>query len=137
MVAGWLGRSTRSDRWRLYLTPELNRFVEFSEADVLHHRRLTLAEVTVGGTLVWLRRDATVLETRTGPRQGQASFLDGDLIGLLHDPRAAQLFDLTMRLHPIATTTPCAVAASAKFCVAAGVVFGAAITYYVTLNICD
>jgi hypothetical protein len=137
LVSGWLGRSTRSDRWRLYVTPELNRFVEFSQAEVVHHRRLTISEVSLGGTLVWIRRDANVMETQTGPRQGQASFLNGDLMSLLHDPRAQQLFDLTMRLHPIATTIPCAAAASAKFCIAAGFAFGAAITFVLSVNLCD
>jgi hypothetical protein len=136
-VSGWLGRSTRSDRWRVYLTPELNRFLEFSRAEILHHRRLTMSDVPLGGTLVWIRREAEVVETWTGSRQGQARFLEGDLMGLLQDPVARQLFDLTMRLHPIATTSPCAVAASAKFCIAAGVAFGAAITFYVSVNLCD
>ena len=35
-LSGWLGTGTKEGTWRLYLTPQLDEYVQFSEADVVH-----------------------------------------------------------------------------------------------------
>src|ERR1700736_1812143 len=61
LLAGLLGRSDRTGYVRLYLTPLLNEYVEISEKDVLHHQKIPPALNPLGGTLVWIRREANLL----------------------------------------------------------------------------
>jgi hypothetical protein len=78
---GFLGDSTRDGYHRLYFSSNLTEYVEFSKADVVASQRLPADQTPLGlgGTLVWLRREATVLHSRTVPIQAQASFLAGDI----------------------------------------------------------
>ncbi len=80
VLVGFLGRSSEAGNWRLYLTPQLDNYVEFSEEDMLHTQSLTDAQSPLGGTVVWLRRDATLKHTRTGTRQALAEFVRGDIM---------------------------------------------------------
>jgi hypothetical protein len=79
VLAGFLGRSARRGHWRLYLTPNLNDYVEFAEDDVVHSHPLETDENRLGGTLVWVRRDANLVHTKAVPHEAQADFLHGDI----------------------------------------------------------
>ena len=137
LLSGWLGKSPRNTCWRLYLTPTLDHYLEFDEEQVVHTHRLTAPEIPLGGTMIWLEREARVSETRTTPRETQASFLQGDLIGILNDPQASSALDLTLNPRVLLTTTPCLVGASAKFCIAAGLAVGAVAGVYLSIAVCD
>jgi hypothetical protein len=76
---GFLGRSARARHWRLYLTPELNDYLEFTEPDVLHVRPLEGRDHPLGGSAVWFRREANLVHTRAVSREAQADFLQGDI----------------------------------------------------------
>jgi hypothetical protein len=78
ILAGFLGRSSEAGNWRLY-TPQLDSYVEFSAGDVLHTQPLAAAHSPMGGTIVWLRRDATLKHARIRTRQAQAEFVQGDI----------------------------------------------------------
>lgn len=77
LLVGFLGKSTREGYWRLYLTLTLNEYVEFDEDDVVFSHPLEDDENRLGGTLVWVRRDANLQHTRTVSREAQADFLQG------------------------------------------------------------
>jgi len=76
---GYLGRSTQVGYWRLYLTPQLNEYLEISEEDISHNQSLATEQSPLGGTMLWIRRVANVQYTRTVSRQVQAEFLQGDM----------------------------------------------------------
>jgi hypothetical protein len=78
-LAGYLGKSNRSGYLRLYITPELFEYLEFREEDVVRTCPFPPEKAPVGGTMVWVRGDATLLHTRTQSFQAQASFLEGDI----------------------------------------------------------
>lgn len=80
ILVGFLGRSSEAGNWRLYLTPQLDSYVEFSAEDVVHTQPLASAQSAIGGTMVWLRQDATLKHTRTGTRQMQTNFVQGDIM---------------------------------------------------------
>jgi hypothetical protein len=80
VLVGFLGRSSEAGTWRLYLTLQLNSYVEFSAENVLHTQPLAAAQSPLGVTAVWLKQDATVKHTRTGTRQTQAEFVQGDIM---------------------------------------------------------
>jgi hypothetical protein len=76
---GWLGKSTREGKWRLYLNAQLNSYIEFSETDVVHTVSLASDLNPIGGTLVYLQRQAELMHTRTTSSQTQAEWLSGDI----------------------------------------------------------
>lgn len=79
MLVGFSGRGSRAGLRRLYLTPELNSYVEFREEDVVHSQSLAGTENALGGTAVWVKRDATLTHTVTVSRSVEAEFLTGEI----------------------------------------------------------
>jgi hypothetical protein len=89
-LTGFLGKGGQEGRWRLYLTPELDSYVEFSEEDVLHSE--TISERTLERTAVWIKLDATLQYTQSV--SAQADFLQGDITsGFLQDAALVEGFD--------------------------------------------
>ena len=80
MRIGWLGKSSRRKYWRLYLTPELNSYLEFREEDIVHTLSMASDMNPLGGTTVFLKREAELLHTRTTSTQAQAEWLGGDIM---------------------------------------------------------
>jgi hypothetical protein len=80
VLVGLLGRGSEARNWRLYFTPQLDNYVEFSRGDVLHTQQLDAARFPLGGTMIWLRRDAALKHTQTVTRQAQAEFVQGDIV---------------------------------------------------------
>jgi hypothetical protein len=79
MLNGFLGKSTQDGYWRLYLTPELTEYVEFSEEDVIHSQRLDPNQSPLGGTVVWVRREANLTHTRPVSPEAHTEFLQGSI----------------------------------------------------------
>src|SRR5438067_584106 len=69
VLVGFLGRNSREagvddGYWRLYLTPALNDYITFKRDAVVHHQPLPPERSPAGGSIVWLKRDASVQRTR-------------------------------------------------------------------------
>jgi hypothetical protein len=70
----------------LYLDLRGSVLVEYRAEDEIFHRSLASEQNPLGGTMVWLRRDAELMHTRTKQRRVQADFLSGDITrGFLRD----------------------------------------------------
>jgi hypothetical protein len=83
VLVGLLGRSTRQGYWRLYFTLTLDEYVEFAETDVVHSHALNREESQLGGTVIWVRREANLQHIRTASREAQADFLQGAITNSL------------------------------------------------------
>ncbi len=79
VLIGFLGKSSRTGYWRLYLNPQLNHYVEGAEEDLAHSETLVTERNPLCGTMIWVRRNAVLQHTRTISRQAQAEFLEGDI----------------------------------------------------------
>jgi len=79
ILAGFLGDSNQEGHVRLYLSPLLDEYIEFSKDDLLHLQRFAPASDPLGGTLVWIRREAKLQHTRTTTGQVQGQFLQGGI----------------------------------------------------------
>src|SRR5215831_18408768 len=79
LVVGFPGQSAQAGYVRLYLTPELNGYLEIREEDVVHTQALATAQNPLGGHAVWLKQNAVVQHTLTIARQVQAGFLQGSI----------------------------------------------------------
>jgi hypothetical protein len=79
VLIGFLGRSPRDKYWRLYLTLELKDYIEFSGEDVVHAQSFGTEQNPLGGSIVWVQRDAKLQHTHTTPTRTQAEFLEGEV----------------------------------------------------------
>ncbi|MDJ0944428.1 MAG: hypothetical protein QNJ30_13225 [Kiloniellales bacterium] len=77
VLIGFLGKSSRDKHWRLYVNPTFDDYLEFGEADVVHCHSLEADANRLGGSVVWIKREANVHRTRTSSREAQADFLHG------------------------------------------------------------
>lgn len=77
LLSGYLGASSEEGHVRLYLDEELSRYAEIPLESIRHARELPPAESPLGGSLLWLDRDAEVMHGRAGEKPGAASFLEG------------------------------------------------------------
>jgi hypothetical protein len=79
VLRGWLGRSTQEGRWRLYLNPQLNKYVEFSDQDIAHTEPLPSGQSPLGGSIVYFKSDVTLQHTSISSQRIQAEWLQGDI----------------------------------------------------------
>ena len=62
---------------RLYTSASLDVYIEVLEEDIIWSQHLPEAHSPLGGSVVWLRRDAHVQHIQTTARQAQAGMLAG------------------------------------------------------------
>src|SRR5579864_4072536 len=63
-LTGWLGKGTDEGWWRLYLTPQLDEYVEFSADSVVHTQPLQKEQSALGGSTVWLKAGTALNHTQ-------------------------------------------------------------------------
>jgi hypothetical protein len=73
VLHGYIGKSTKSNVWRLYLDAALTSYAELSQDDILHHRQID----NDGGTLVWVPKSLELKVTKVSSATIQAEFLSG------------------------------------------------------------
>lgn len=79
-LSGFLGKSTQADHWRLYLTPELDQYVEIPENAILRTKPSPASRPTLAGSIVWVRASTPLVYKRISSIQIQAEFLQGRLL---------------------------------------------------------
>lgn len=77
LLTGWLGRSTKPDHWRLYISPDLNSYIDLAEKDIVHHYDFGDSN-PLGAVLLWVKRDAPLSLTT----EAQSRFLEGGIADL-------------------------------------------------------
>ncbi|GAC1349478.1 MAG: hypothetical protein NVSMB27_23000 [Ktedonobacteraceae bacterium] len=81
MLVGFLGRSSQPEYCRLYLTPELDAYMEIPRDAIVHNQSLANEQNPMDGTRLWVKQDTeVVLCRRTNLRQRQAQFLSGEIV---------------------------------------------------------
>ena len=79
LLSGYLGSSSEEGHVRLYLDEELCRYVELPEKAIRHTQELPPEQSPLGGSLVWIDRDAEVLHGAAGSERRKATFLEGQI----------------------------------------------------------
>ena len=77
VLRGYLGKSTRAGFSRLYVDLSFSEFVEVADEDVLAKRSLAANLDPLGVTVLWVKRNATVLRATVCLAEEQAAFLKG------------------------------------------------------------
>ncbi|HEV2418896.1 MAG TPA: hypothetical protein VGX94_13955, partial [Terriglobia bacterium] len=79
LLSGFLGNSSEEDHTRLYLDPQLSDYVEIPNDAILHTEEIPKDQSPLGGTYVWIQRDAQVIHGKVGPDRPKAKFLEGQI----------------------------------------------------------
>lgn len=76
-VAGWLGKSTKQSYRRLYLTASMTVYLEFPVDEVVHAEKVGDEDSGLGGTILWLPRDAKVRLRTSEKMSTESAYLEG------------------------------------------------------------
>ena len=79
VLRGYLGKSARVGVSRLYVDLSFSEFVEVADEDVVANRSLAANQNPLGGTVLWVRRNATLLRATVCLAQEHAAFLNGEI----------------------------------------------------------
>jgi hypothetical protein len=77
LITGYLGKSSEPGYIRFYLDEELSDYVEIPESAILHTQEMSKEESPLGGSYVWIQRNAQLIHGPVGPGRMTASFLSG------------------------------------------------------------
>jgi hypothetical protein len=80
VLRGYLGKSVRAGVSRLYVDLSFSEFVEMADEDVLAKRSLDANQDPLGGTVLWVKRNAKLLRATVCLAQEHAAFLKGEII---------------------------------------------------------
>jgi len=81
LLQGFPGASSEKGHTRLYFDPQLTGYVEIPDDAILHSRELDSDQSPLGGSYVWIKRDAQVLQGGAGTGRIKAAFLEGPILG--------------------------------------------------------
>jgi len=79
-INGYIGKTDNNDLVRLYLNLNFDEFMEVKRSDVLHAETLTRDDIEMGGTCIWIKKDAEVEYVKTQSTKQQAQFLEGEIV---------------------------------------------------------
>lgn len=83
MLYGWVGKSTRSGYVRLYEDLDMKSYVEFQDKDVRLTEPMKTQSDPLGGTMVWLDKEAEIITTNSSSGKEEAAFLSGQFMASL------------------------------------------------------
>jgi hypothetical protein len=79
LLSGFTGASSEPAHTRLYFDAELSDYVEIPDAAILHTEAMAPAQSPLGGSYVWVQRDAELVHGPVSGNRRKASFLEGRL----------------------------------------------------------
>jgi hypothetical protein len=78
-LIGFLGKDNRGGYWRLYLDLTLTEYFEINQNDIIHSQSLKSELSPLGGTVLWIKKDAEISHVKPVSKQVQNQFLSGDI----------------------------------------------------------
>jgi hypothetical protein len=80
LLKGFIGASSEKGYVRLYLDTELSDYVEIPEQAILHSQEIPKEKSPIGGSYIWIQRDASVIHGPVVADRTKASFLEGRIM---------------------------------------------------------
>ncbi len=77
VLSGYLGTSSEKGHTRLYLDPQLSDCVEIPDGAILHSQEIPPEASPLGGSYVWIQRDAELIHGSPGGVRSKGTFLEG------------------------------------------------------------
>jgi hypothetical protein len=82
LLKGFIGTSSEQGHIRLYLDNELSDYVEIPEAAILYSQGIPKEKSPIGGSYIWIQRNATVIHGAVVADRPRASFLEGRIMNV-------------------------------------------------------
>jgi hypothetical protein len=89
LLSGYVGASSEAGHTRLYFDPGLTNYVEIPDDAILHHQDVD-EPGGLGGTHLWVRRDAELISGPAGAQRQKGRFLEGPIMQANVGAAAAQ-----------------------------------------------
>jgi len=80
LLRGFIGASSEEDYVRLYLDSELSDYMEIPEAAILYSQDVPKEKSPLGGSYLWIQRDASMIHGPVVAERPKASFLEGRIM---------------------------------------------------------
>jgi len=80
MLTGYLGASSEEGHTRLYFDPHLSNYVEIPNDAILHSQDAGPDQAGLGGSYVWIKRDAELTYGPAGSQRPKGKFLEGPIM---------------------------------------------------------
>ena len=80
LLKGFIGASSEEGHVRLYFDSELSDYIEIPEAAILHSQEVPKEKSPIGGSYVWIQRDAVLIHGPVVAERPKASFLQGRIM---------------------------------------------------------
>jgi hypothetical protein len=80
VLTGYLGASSEEGHTRLYFDPSLSNYVEIPDDAILHTQDIAADQGGLGGTYVWIKRDAELIYGPAGSQRPRGKFLEGPIM---------------------------------------------------------
>jgi hypothetical protein len=77
LLSGFVGKAAEDGHTRLYLDPELREYVDIPNDDLLYSKAIPEDASPLGGSFVWINRDAELIHGSSTVSQFKARFLEG------------------------------------------------------------
>jgi hypothetical protein len=79
LLTGFLGPSSEDGHTRIYQDATLESYVDVPNDAILHTESLSKDHSPLGGSYIWLKKDAEVLHGKVGTDRKKAKFLEGPI----------------------------------------------------------
>jgi hypothetical protein len=80
VLTGYLGTSSEEGHTRLYFDKSLSSYVEIPNDAILHTQDIVADQGGLGGTYVWIKRDAELIYGPAGSQRPRGKFLEGPIM---------------------------------------------------------
>jgi hypothetical protein len=89
-VLGYVADSGNAEFIRLYFNLDFDKYVEIRKSDILHTEDAPPDVIELGGTYVWIRKDAECKYVEVQSSTIKADFLSGDISSTFLRPQTAR-----------------------------------------------
>ena len=79
LIQGFLGASSEADHTRVYADISLESYVDVANADIVHVEALPKDQSPLGGSYLWVKKEADVSPGSGEPNAAKAKFLEGPI----------------------------------------------------------
>lgn len=80
LLKGFLGASSEEKHTRLYFDAQLSTYVEIPDDGILHTQDVSTEASPLGGTYVWINKDAVLVHGKASAERTRAKFLEGPIV---------------------------------------------------------
>ena len=79
LLQGFLGSSSEDKHTRVYTDVTLDTYIDVANADIIHSEQLPKDQSPFGGSFIWVKKAADVLQGKAGAERKKAKFLEGPI----------------------------------------------------------